>query len=241
MKIVFNDIPLNYKKSDKYEVIEVLKKFISSIIELEKNRVKIELVINKSLKGVELCNDYCIEQIYNEKDLNRDIRSKILLTLTKIKIIELDNNSIFQINNIFSRLCAWIFENNYISITLDMDESINKDFIVGEFIQNGVKKEVKITNICDKNHIIKHGEVLDIRIYEENPKHKIGYGWGSPMDIDGDLAQKVLDEAIIYEDNKNCLVNKYNNKFYVFRRHINNCYHGYIDDSVPDKIKRKFI
>ena len=95
-------------------------------------------------------------------------------------------------------------------------------------------------NISEASHVDIHSHILNIRVYELNPKHKLGFNWGSPMDLDDCLAQKVLDDAIVYGDDEKCLVNYYNGNFYIFRRHIHNRYHGYINNNIPENIKRKF-
>lgn len=239
MKIVFNDIALAYQKENKFEAIKVFEKFVNTILELEKNRIQSDLVVNESLKGKKLCDNYCLEQLYNESKLRADTKRVILRIFTKIKIIDIDTNNIFELNSVRSKLCAWTLENQNIVMSLDMHDCVNKEYLEGNVICGGVVSKVSIPNLCDQQHVYTHSDILNIRIYEENPKHKIGYGWGSPMDLSSTEAQKVLDQAVLYEDNKNCLVNKYNEKFYVFRRHINNCYHGYIDNSIPENIKSK--
>lgn len=239
MKIVFNDIALMYHKENRYEVIKVFEKFVKTILELAKNRIQSNLVVSESLIGKKLCSDYCLEQIYNESELKSDVKRVILRVFTKIKIIEMNTNSVFELNEVRSKLCAWTLENKNIVVSLDMHASINKEFLVGNIISDDKVSKVNIPNLCDEQHIHLHRELLNVRVYEDNPKHKIGYGWGSPMDLTLSEAQKVLDEAVLYEDSKNCLVNKYNGKYYIFRRHINNCYHGYIDTAIPENIKGK--
>ena len=88
-------------------------------------------------------------------------------------------------------------------------------------------------------HIEYHKDALKIRKYEFNPKHKVNYGWGSDMDLTDDEAQQVLNSAIEAGDERKHLVAKYKGKFYSFRCHYSNCYHGYIDESMPENLKRK--
>lgn len=242
IKIIFNDIALEYRKESKHQVVTIFKKFAETYLELDKHGFKSNLFIKEPLKQVRLCDDYYIEQLYNESNLKPDFRRLILGICTKMQIIDVDTKNVFELNEIRSSLCAFIIENNYLAISLDMNDSINGPFLVGDFINNGTSiPNVSIPNLCDKEHINIHSNLLDIRIYEENPKHKIGYGWGSPMDLEENLAQEVLEHAVMYTNGKNCLINKYDGKYYIFRRHINNCYHGYIDDKVPQNVKNKFL
>ena len=57
------------------------------------------------------------------------------------------------------------------------------------------------------------------------------------MDLPDDIAQKVLQEAIPVLNNYDHLVNFYNKKYYSFRRHHENCFHGYIDNTLPENVK----
>ena len=59
------------------------------------------------------------------------------------------------------------------------------------------------------------------------------------MDLSDEEAQKVLNTAIAAGDEKKHLIAKYKGRYYSFRCHYDNCYHGYIDDTMPENLKNK--
>ncbi len=65
------------------------------------------------------------------------------------------------------------------------------------------------------------------RVYEPSVKHAKG-GWGSPMDLDNETAQKVLTEGVEHP-NGNSVWNVHKKGLYVFRRtnEVLNTWHGY--------------
>ena len=87
-------------------------------------------------------------------------------------------------------------------------------------------------------HISRDRFLPGIRKYEFNPKHKVNVGWGSEMPLSDEDAQKLLNIALpIDGDQERHLVAAYKGKYYSFRKHHGNCYHGYLDNTMPQNYR----
>lgn len=104
--------------------------------------------------------------------------------------------------------------------------------------------ETTICNISQTGHIKIHETKLGIRHYSANAvKHKPNraniYGKGreaSPMDLDEETAQELLNHAIVIEGR---LYAKRHGRVYAFMEERPNVFHGYIDDDVPESVTRE--
>lgn len=236
MNIVLNDVVFLYKFENNYTLINAIEILVDVFLELEKNRKKYQILLDRDVSTLELMNGYNMPKMFNDKLIRADHRRMILKVFSHVKIVDSTKSKAVVLNDgEQSNLIGYADENGLILLSIITNEKFNTPLLVGKKGNN----DVVIKNVGTKSHIYTHSEEFNIRIYEMNPKHKIGYNWGSPMDLNDDVAQKVLDKAIVYNDDSKCLINYYNGKYYVFRRHINNCYHGYINDFVPENIKRK--
>lgn len=170
---------------------------------------------NKELKSLELYGKY------------------INLGLAKEVIYEETKNNELQIE-------IWNDENKHIGIYPQYDaEKYILETKIGSLIdENNKRLEVDIPNIANAEHLDIHRKKLGIRKYEFNPKHKINVGWGTEMDLNDDEAQKLLLYALPVDREENHLVAKKNGKYYSFRCHHGNCYHGYWDNTMPENNRR---
>lgn len=240
MEMLLNDLPFRYEMSNEHEIKRSVDKFVSIFIELKGIRKNMKLVyFNNNITSVELMPGYNFSKLFNDKSIPLDKRRIILNLFTKLKIVEMENFGVFNFDGNKSKLCSYALSNEILVISFITNKIFEMHKLEGQIEGCDYIKEVK--NIGNKEHLVFYTNEIGIRIYEMNPKHKIGSNWGSPMDLDDNTAQQVLDSAIIYNDDDKCLVNLYNDKYYVFRRHINNCYHGYIDEGVPENIRKKLI
>jgi len=237
LEIVLNDLAFKYKVNSIYEIKKIIENFVNVLIELQKAKVKFRIIFEGDISNIELMNGYMMPKIYNEKSISKDKKLIILRTFSKIKKIQCNDNEVFCFDDNESRLCNWAIENKIMIASIITNDILNNSVLKGRLKKNNEYAE--LYNICEPMHIRIFAEKLGIRVYELNPKHKLGFNWGSPMDLNDEEAQEVLDSAIIYNDDDKCLINFYKGNYYVFRRHINNCYHGYIDARVPENIKMK--
>lgn len=238
MVIILNDLPFNYYFNNIYSLKKAVQILCQVFKEFHTMNLDVCLQFKCSLSNILLMSDFPISRLYNSSEIPKDEKRMILSLFSKIKIININNEEDYFIyDNRKSKLCSYAIKNNFPVISILSNSCFEFCLLKGNNLNNDKKV---LINISKKDHITKHAEYLHIRKYEFNPKHKIGYGWGSPMDLDDATAQKVLNEAQIFQDNDKCLVNKYNNNFYVFRRHYGICYHGYINNKIPDNIKNRF-
>lgn len=239
MEIFLNDLVFEYKTHSFHDIYELVKKFVETIIKLQESRKDFQLVFDKNnISYFELMDGYPIAKLYNDKSIPKDYRSVILRAFSKMTVIDSKGDDTFCFNNSESDLCRWAYENGYIALSMITNDIFKTPVLKGELKKKGII--IELVNLCEPLHVTIYAEKLGIRIYEPNPKHKLGHNWGSPMDLSAEVAQMVLDKSIIYDKDDKCLINYYNGNYYVFRRHINNCYHGYIDNHVPENIKMKF-
>lgn len=234
MDFVINDIPFEYEVKNNFDAREILERFYSIVVTLESNIKNVQLLCDESIDTSELIHGEIIVKTINNSSLRRDKIRVLMRVLSQKKIVKY--HRVFLFNGNKSDVCAYASENKTLVISLLTNGVFDYPFLKGIIGE----REATVLNISQPIHIEDHSDLLKIRIYEFNPKHKIGYGWGSPMDLDDETAQLLLNDAIQYDNDEKCLVNKYNGQFYVFRRHFSNCYHGYRHDSLPVKIKKKF-
>lgn len=238
MEIVFNDISFLYKFRSVYALKDAVNTLVDIFVELDKNRKKYQIVFDKELSSIELMDGYYFPNLFWDKTICNDYKRMLLKVFSHIKRINVEEvEKVLLKDGEESSLIGYAFDNGFIVLSMVTNKELTCPFLFGE--KKITNEEVNVKNLGDKAHISIHSEFLKIRIYEMNPKHKIGHNWGSPMDLDDTVAQAVLDNAVPYKNDEKCLVNHYNGKYYVFRRHINNCYHGYINDYLPENIKKK--
>ena len=120
--------------------------------------------------------------------------------------------------------------------------SIETDSIFSDSLLSGVIGEspVSIRNISDGSHIHEYRKLLGIRKYVANDrKHKkdrfnaYGKNVASPMRLEGEEAQDLLDRAI--EINGRLYARK-GNVNYAFQQEQVCIYHGYEDYNLPPNI-----
>lgn len=160
----------------------------------------------------------------------------------------LDILKILKKNTNFQKLSSerrifknWEIAPNYFIEQLFNDQSglLNKDEKLTGVLKKGDKDvEVKINNIAALEHIKMYEQQLRMWKYEFNEKHAEKYGWGTVMDLSDSEAQELLLQAVSVDNTYKHLIAKKNDKYYSFRRHHGNCYHGYWDDTMQEKYRR---
>lgn len=144
----------------------------------------------------------------------------------------------FCLDGKVSKLCA--FAKNDIMVSLRSSTVFDGAFLPGTC---GDVPQF-LCNLSLDEHINIHQEKLGIRHYRANagkhkPDRKNEYGKGkvaSPMDLDDEAAQELLNRAVQID---NRLYAKKNGKIYSFMPEAPCIYHGYIDEQVPESVRRK--
>ena len=241
MIVAFNDISTRYLYDDKYKAIEEIQRGLETLKYLRKLNPLFKLYAESTIRYEQLAPGYYFNQIFHEKDevFSRNNKTFLRTILKNYNKIKWEKN-VFRFRNEESVQCAWAYRNGHAVFSFSSQKEFLYEQIKGIYTtEDGAEQPAAIENIADIRHIDIHKDLLGIRKYESNPKHKINYGWGSDMDLSDEEAQKVLNTAIAAGDEKKHLIAKYKGRYYSFRCHYDNCYHGYIDDTMPENLKNK--
>jgi hypothetical protein len=238
MKFAINDLAFNCQSATDYQAIVNIKTFISLVNELKKKGILSEIYSDKKFRGVELAPNYLFEQMLNDRRLTNEERTMLKTIITKsLKITPIEGQFI-EVGGEKSSVLASSYIGGMFVISLRTNIMFEGTEILGVLNNQDDMLNVKIKNLSEIKDIDRHKNDLDIKKYEFNPKHKVNGGWGSPMDLPDDVAQMVLDTAIPFPNNKDHYVNIYNNKYYSYRKHHDNYFHGYIDNGIPPTIQK---
>ena len=239
MKIVVNDLPFQYQFYSVNDAIDKLNVFIALCHDMKAGKLT-------NIEGVYLGERIDTElPIASGKNIKamlqyilpREERGFLLSILSNSPVMEKIPKIPFEYNGISSYTCA--AARNEILLSLLSDECFNKETLKGLIGGN----PVEIKNIAKEEHVNAHGEELGKRIYKANDvKHKKGrfnnYGGGiaSPMDLEGEEAQELLESAI---EVKGRLYARRGKKNYSFQNERGMYYHGYIDETLGDDVIRE--
>lgn len=233
MEFLINDLSLQVKSKNTYEAIANIKLLINLLKSLKQKNLFNKLTSDTKICGIELAPNYYLEQLLNDTNLSRDERLFLKTFIINTNIIAIENNILFESSFGSSHILGYSYINNSFVVSLETLPKFKKSIITGTFRNKSTLCSADLFNLSNESHIKDHESNLGIRIYENNPKHKVNYGWGSLMDLDDKIAQEVLNTAVPVPNNSGHLINQYHGKYYSFRRHHNNCFHGYIDDTIP--------
>lgn len=241
MRIVFNDLSTRYLFRDKYEAMENIKIGLETLAKLRLLNPSFKLWSQGAISYAQLATGYYFNQIFHESNDVFEQKYKVLFrTILKNFNAIKEDAGIFEFEGEVSTQCAWAYRNQNVVFSFSSREEFQQSDFEGQYFQDEMQPcKAKLYNISNQEHIELYKKILKIRKYEFNPKHKINCGWGSDMDLTDEEAQKVLNLAVEAGDENKHLVAKYNGKYYSFRCHYDNCYHGYIDESMPENIKGK--
>lgn len=240
MEIIMNDMVVNSQFQDKYVAINGVKESIQVLLQLKKDTNFNRLSSEKNIyKGMKLAPNYYFEQLFSESnDLfsqkQKNVLKSLLVNFNKIELPE----EKFEFENMESSQCARAFLNNAFLFSIPIDKKWEANVLSGKLRKKEKSKNVDINNIAKMCQIEIHKKQLGIRKYEFNPKHKINVGWGTEMDLDDKTAQELLMLAIPTDETHRHLIAKRNGKYYSFRSHYENCYHGYWDNTMSERYRK---
>ena len=236
MEIILNDLPFEYKLENEYAIVALAESLVSLLIELKKKKMKV-VYKEDNIRGVELYPGYYMPKLFSSKQIRRDASRVLVSVFGRMKKIDVSEMNSFDFHGNHSKICSYAVANNLLVISFRTNYIFNDTILSGRYFENG--EEVEVKNLSELQHAIEYWRELKIRKYDASPKHKINFGWGSEMDLCDDLAQSVLDDAEIYDKDDKRLVNYHEGNYYVFMRHIANCYHGFKNNAIPENIKSK--
>ncbi len=241
MEIILNDIAWKHKCSDKYTAIKNIKVAVEILAKLRRHDKSFKLFAKETISGSELAPEYYFGQLFSE---NEEILPQKYKTLIKTHLVNFNkingDAGLFKIGEHSSAQCGYACSKEKAVFSIITNEIFAEEVLEGLYKDvNG--KEIKsfLKNISQEKHLETSSATIGYRIYEENPKHKINYGWGSPMDLNAEEAQIALNQAVSEGKDDKHLASKYKGKYYSFRCHEKNCYHGYEDNGLDDGVKSR--
>ncbi|MGN0334377.1 MAG: hypothetical protein ACI4DV_01765 [Lachnospiraceae bacterium] len=239
MKIVINDLSFQYPFYDEQTALEKLHEFIRICKVLEKGTLKnvekiVSCIIDPSVKITPQCSLYTLLQRFETKDEKR----YLLGLLVSRPTVPQERQMKCTVNGKESFACLLAVENMLVSLLS------NPIFSGSEIAACLDDQEITIRNISKDVHIDYYRNELGKRIYAGNDKkHKKdrvnSYGKGkegSPMDLEQEEAQELLDRAICINGR---LYARKNDKNYAFQNTRDVIYHGYIAEDLGDHIKKE--
>lgn len=237
MKIVINDMSFQYQFYNEQKALEKLHEFIYVCKELESGKLKnvegiISDYIDPSSEIIPGCKLFKLLQKFETKDE----KSYLLGLLTNRPKISAEEKIMCVMNAKESWIWSQVFNHMMISL---LSNSVFESPEVQVYLDDSSKV---IRNLSTKIHIDYYGNELGKRIYvandEKHKKYKENfYGKGkvaSPMDLEQNEAQELLDKAITVNGR---LYGRKNGSNYAFQNTQDVIYHGYIADDLPDNIK----
>lgn len=241
MIVAINDLSFQYEMSSLDEALDRLYKFIELCELVEDGHMKNveKVVIAEDFEcSCVLASGLILSQII-QYIRPRDKQRKLMSLIRNRDTICVDQVAApFCIDGKTSKLCACV--RNDMVISLRSSPNFDSPAL------NGTCEDspLSLDNLSLDEHIHIHQEKLGIRVYCANAgKHKpnraYGYGKGkvaSPMDLDDELAQKLLNKAIQFDGKLHA---KKGGKYYTFMSQSPCVYHGYIDDRVPEYVQKK--
>jgi len=241
MFAAINDLAFQYQMSSLEEAVTQLEAFIKICRDVEKGRMTNieEIVIAEECNySKPLAPNLLLQQIIRKIVPIDDRRYLMSLLMNRNTIPVQEDIEPFYFDGKTSALCAYAQKN--IVISLLSNPIFDSPLLIG---QCG-NATLSIRNLSREDHIRKYQSALGIRYYHANAvKHKAErvnmYGRGkqaSPMDLDDETAQLLLNRAI---PANNRLYAKKNGKIYAFMKERPCIYHGYIDDGAPESVRKK--
>ncbi len=240
MKVIVNDLSFQYMIYSQEEALSRCMDFIRICHEMESGRLKnVEklILVDKINVQYEIAPGCSFMKLLQQV-LPREERGYLLSVLLNRESSEEIPEETFVCDGKESRACS--VARNEAVISLMSSEIFSKSSIWGKI----GSEQVSLKNIGRDEHILEHRQILGKRIYHANSgKHKKerwnSYGKGktaSPMDLDDDEAQRLLDRAVEY---KGRLYGMYRGKYYSFQKEQDVYYHGYINNELGDDVKMK--
>ncbi len=239
MKVIVNDLSFQYKFYSREEALKGFMAFIEICHEIESGRLKnVEKLTLGEKPDVtfEIAPECKIIKLL-QSVLPREERSYLLSIIMNRAVEEELPKHAFNCDGKASYACALAKDGAVVSL---MSSNLFSKSIIEGKIEN---EKISLKNIACEKHVFLYRQMLGLRLYRANKeKHKEQrsnpYGKGkvaSPMDLDDETAQKLLDRAIEY---KGRLYGRYRGKNYSFQKEQDVYYHCYIDDTLGDDVLR---
>lgn len=225
MIAAINDLSFEKTFQSKEEAVQKLHQWLDVCrkIEAQETTAIAKLYSAEINTSAEIAPGYPLIQMVREFQ-TKDERRYLIHLLSNLGKPDHLGEIPFQLGDSSSYICAWAKDGFLIS--LETDWIFKQPIIEGEL---GTEK-VPIKNLSGQEHIQLYEELLGIRHFEPNKKHrKESYidaagRYVSAMDLNDEEAQKLLNGAVEIDGK---LYGKQNGRYYCFQKHHDNYYHLY--------------
>ncbi|MBE5912270.1 hypothetical protein [Pseudobutyrivibrio sp.] len=246
MRIIVNDVSWHIEIYDRITVCEKLNEFACLCKFLLK---KSHNLSDRHIYSVQPVDEQQYYSMAKMKDLLKDIDDReccrlIAGVINNSPVIEVENCEPMLLENNPTYVFGVALDDDII-ISLDVADWVRKDELTA--FQNDIERTLKNVYSIKQSH--NHSKMLGYRIFKSNPKHnhknEIMRSNGmvnSPMDLDDETAQELLDNAIfdewsqdrrdmnsISEHKDKKLYARLKDTYYEFQG-TDNVYHGYAID-----------
>lgn len=242
MGLVLNELSFNEKIGNVDDAQKAISSFLYIVKILnEKYGISVSKIYSTRIDAsTELVKGISYYRFMKEYMPSEEERQMLLLLLTKTMRLE-ETDSIDVSGGCSGIGLAYANNNDGVSLSL---KSI--PLFSSEYIHCYIKgKKLEVRNIAEEHHIVLHAENIIVRLYAPNEKHgkkeyyRDGGIYVSPMDLDDDTAQKVLNKAFIYDGK---LYGTSGSSIYEFRQTIGCIYHGFnVTSAIDEKTKEKIL
>ncbi len=245
MKVMLNDLSFQYTMPSKADAFRALECFVDLCKQLNQG-IQDHVYTNVEEKIItapdgnydgELAPHVPFRKLVGEME-NREKKRYLLQLLKNSATPPLDATA-FYLDGKASYLCASACKEEGAVLSLRSAQLFEGPELYGMYCE----KECVLKNISKQEHMDFYKELLGKRVYHANTgKHKPqrlnNYGKdkpASPMDLNDQQAQELLDRAI-WVDGR--LYGRRDGKNYAFQQESPCVFHGYVDDSLPDHVVR---
>ena len=241
MLAAINDLSFRYQMSSVEEAIARLELFSDLCREIETGHMtNVEKIViaREHDYTTPLAPHHVLQQIIRWVSPREKQQYLMSLLNNRDSVPEQENISPFCLGGNESYLCAYAKEG--VVVSLLSNAIFEPSILTGSCGGNSIS----IHNLSQMDHIRTHEAHLGIRHYHANSsKHKPNrmnlYGGkkpASPMDLDDEVAQDLLNRAIPLN---NRLYAKKAGKIYAFMAEAPCIYHGYIEAEAPEFVQKE--
>lgn len=241
MRVIVNDLSFRYVIYSEDDAVKKVIQFIHLCHMIESGKLK---NVSKLVLAGEIDVNFeiapgCKIMKLLQKILPREERGYLLGILTNREFVTPFPSNAFICDEKESYACA-AAKDDGIVVSLLSSILFSQNSIEGSI----AGEDVGVRNVACEQHIYDYRMILGKRIYRANSgKHKKerwnAYGKGkvgSPMDLNDEEAQILLDHAIEY---KGRLYGRKDGKNYSFQNEQDVIYHGYQDENLGDDVVRE--
>lgn len=242
MYILINELSFVGQADTRYDAPRLMQTMMNVIKELEPIQRNDPLCTHHSFSQRRLSADYTVYEWASARfpnDEDKELRKFFVFVVTKGPFIDVLLDQALTYHESFlnqrdvsssSIAGAAYFEGTLISLQDAPEFEVER--LLVKFSEDGKNYQNK-----EVRNLTQEGQSWNFvrPRYVPSPKHEVG-GWGTPMDLNDETAQRVLDRGVRYGRQ---IYGYHDGKFYEFQYDNAEGYHGYPVSRVPTPVVRK--